>query len=70
MLHHPEVISVSGASALNVTSLEETLSHSPERWTYWSNTQLTEFVQGMERGSPDRCKAYTIGESRGPHGVE
>ena len=55
--------SVSGASALNVTSLEETLSHSPERWTYWSNTQLTEFVQGMERGSPDRCKAYTIGES-------
>ena len=35
----------------------------PERWTWWSNDQLGEFVHKMQERNPEHCKAFNIGKS-------
>ncbi|QDZ18102.1 carboxypeptidase A metalloprotease [Chloropicon primus] len=34
-----------------------------ERWTYWSNDQIGEFVRQMQAKNPKHCKAYNVGQS-------
>ena len=43
------------AQAQNATTLE--------RWSYWSNQDLEEFVLRMEREHPPYCRAFEVGES-------